>query len=369
MRQRAGINHFKKMLLGGRHCPGEHQTQLVMNEIVQLSGKRVLDPRTWQNWFNPEPPRARSDAIACLDQCAAVLTNLGTKRRNFYQELIAGGLVRKLLEPTKSKSPEAALRQRAREYIPISNLHLHLDAVDVAALTVGNGSVDWETLKTIAAERIMELLHLLWNPRSGRIYSTFSSGLKLILDASNDSERAEMRRVMDAFTPPMFDLWVAKPPMPNAKAQSDLRDLSPNQVHRILLALAADTEFLCADRLEAWTLDLTSATLSLHALSWANRYEIFVRHLEPEAIYLDALESLFYRDCDLEDLLQFLLRAHELGRFKWNQESYEKLICARSIYDAFLSDLGISSAMAAAACMSCESVHPIILKNFESKSR
>lgn len=108
-----------------------------------------------------------------------MLPNLGIKRRNFYQELIAGGLVRKLLEPTKSKSPESALRNRAREYIPISSLHLHLDAVDVAVLTVDNGSVDWETLKTIAAERIMELLHLLWNPRSGRIDSTFSPDLKL----------------------------------------------------------------------------------------------------------------------------------------------------------------------------------------------
>ncbi|CAN7637608.1 hypothetical protein LJR189_004867 [Acidovorax delafieldii] len=67
MRQRAGINHFKKMLLGSRHCPEEHQTQLVMNEIVQLSDKRVLDLRNWQNWFIPEPPRARSDAIACSD--------------------------------------------------------------------------------------------------------------------------------------------------------------------------------------------------------------------------------------------------------------------------------------------------------------
>jgi len=362
MRQRAGINHFKKMLLGNKHCPGEPQTRLVMKEVERLSEASTLDPRTWKNWFNPVPPRARSDAIACLDQCAAELPNLGTKRRSFYQELMAGGLVRQLLKPTKSKSPESALRQRACEYIPISNLHLHFDAIDVAELAVGNGSVDWETLKAIAAERVMELLHSLWNPRSGRIYSTFSSNLKLSWDTSSDTERAEMRRVLDSFSPPMFDAWMVKPPKPDGEALSDLRDLSPSQVHRILLALAADTEFLCADRLEAWSLDLSSATLALHAFAWANRYEIFVRQIEPEAIYLDALESLFYRDGDAEDLLQFLSRAHELGRFAWTPGSYEKLVCARSIYEAFLSDLGISLAMVSTATMSCESAHPIIVK-------
>lgn len=362
MRQRAGINHFKKMLLGNKHCPGEPQTRLVMDEIERLLETSTLDPRTWQNWFKPEPPRARSDAIACLDQCAAELPNLETKRRNFYQELMAGGLVRQLLKPTKSKSPESALRQRASEYIPISNLHLHFDAIDVAALDVGNGSVDWETLKTIAAERILELLHLLWNPRSGRIYSTFSSDLKLSWDTSSDSERVEMRRVLDGFSPPAFDAWMVKPPRPDAEALSDLRDLSASQVHRMLLALAADTEFLRADRLEAWSLDLSCATLALHAFAWANRYEIFARHVEPEAIYLDALESLFYRDGDAEDLLQFLTRAHELGRFAWTPGSYEKLICARSTYEAFLSNLGVSPAMVSTAIMSCESVHPIIVK-------
>lgn len=362
MRQRAGINHFKKVLLGNKHCPGEPQTRLVMNEIERLLETSTLDPRTWQNWFDPEPPRARSDAIACLDQCAAELPNLGTKRRNFYQELMVGGLVRQLLKPTQSKSPESALRQRAREYIPITNLHLHFDAVDVAALAVGNGSVDWETLKAIAAERLMELLHLLWSPRAGRIYSTFSSDLKLSWDISSDSERVEMRRVLDSFSPPAFDAWMDKPPRPDAETLSDLRDLSASQVHRILFGLAADTEFLRADRLEAWSLDLSSATLALHAFAWANRYEIFVHHVEPEAIYLDALESLFYRDGDAEDLLQFLSRAHELGRFAWTPGSYEKLVCARSTYEAFLSDLGVSPAMVSAAIMGCEAAHPIIVK-------
>lgn len=70
---------------------------------------------------------------------------------------MVGGLTRQL--PThKSLS---ALRQRAREYIPITNC-INFDAVDVAALAVGNGSVDWETLKAVA-ERLMELLHLLWS--------------------------------------------------------------------------------------------------------------------------------------------------------------------------------------------------------------
>ena len=362
IRQRAGINHFKKALLGTQHCPGEPQTQLVMDAIAQLSETSTLDPRTWHNWFNAEPPRARSDAIACLDQCAAELPTLHAKCRDFYQELMAGGLVRRLLESTKSKSPEAALRQRAHEYVPISNLHLHFDAIEVAALTVDNGAVGWETLKTIAAERVMELLHLLWNPRSGLIYSTFSSDLALDWETSSNTERAEIRRVLERFSPPVFEAWMVKPPKPNFEALSEQRDLSPTQVHRTLLALASDTDFLRADRLEAWSFDLASATFALHARAWANRYEIFVRNVEPEAIYLDALESLFYRDDGEEDLLEFLSRAHELGRFMWTPESYEKLICAKSTYHALLSSLGVSPSMVSAAGMRCESVHPIVLK-------
>ena len=158
IRQQAGINHFKRLLLASLHRPGEPQTELVMDKIALQLESSTLDPRTWRNWFNASPPKARSDAISNLDKCAAALEKQGSRARNFYQELMLGGLVRRLLEPTKSKSPESIIRQRAKDYIPTTNLHLHFDAIDVAALTEGNGVVEWETTKAIAAERLMELV-------------------------------------------------------------------------------------------------------------------------------------------------------------------------------------------------------------------
>lgn len=333
-----------------------------MDAIAKVLETSTLDPRTWRNWFKSKPPRARSDAIACLDRCAAELQMPHSKCLNFYQELITGGFVRRLLAPTKSTSPETALWQRAREYVPISSLHLHFDAMEVAALAVGNGSADWETLKTIAAERVMEILHSLWNPRTGTIYSTFSSDLALDCEVSSGAEHAEIRPVLERFSSAMFDAWMSKPPKPNFEAMSEQRDLSATQVHRILLALAADTDFLRADRMNAWSIDLASAAFALHALAWVHRYEMFVHHIEPETIYLDALQSLLYREGGKEDQLEFLSRAHHFGRFMWTSASYEKLICAKSNYHALLSSLGVSSALMSVVGMSCESVHPIVLK-------
>lgn len=359
LRQRAGTNHFKELLLKNQHRPGEPQVQLVMDSIAQLVDSSTLDPRTWRNWFGRSPARARVDAVLCLDQCAAQIPGLRKQPPNFYQELICGGLMRRLSTPTKSKSPKAVLEQRACDYTPISALHLHFDAIDVATFSSSNGAADMETVKVVATERLMEILHHRWHPRFGHVYPSLTSDLALEWAASTEAERTVIRRTLDRFTPPMFDHWLSLPPRPKVDSFADSRDLAPTQVHRLLLALAADAEFLRADRADAWSLDLATSALTLHSHVWAKGYMIAACGVEPEVIYLAALDSLLYGE-DKDDELELLLsRALALGEFDWMPDSYETLISARQRYHVLLDSLGLAPSMVAVAVESCESAHPI----------
>jgi hypothetical protein len=206
------------------------------------------------------------------------------------------------------------------------------------------------------------LLHLLWHPRSGLIYSTLTSEFEL---AKRDGIKAEpidgKSGAGDAYTL-MIEAWMSRPPKPEFHACEGYRDLSHVQVHRTLLTLASDARFLQADRMSAWSLDLASSALALRALAWTKRYDIFVQGAEPEVIYLDAMESLMFRENRSEEMFEFLSRAHELGRFKWTLDSYVALICARNDYRALLDSLGIRPSQVQAAVNRCEHIHPIILE-------
>lgn len=359
LRQQAGTNHFKELLLKNQHRPGEPQVQLVMDSIAQLVESSTLDPRTWRNWFGRSPARARVDAVLCLDQCAAQIPGLREQPPNFYQELICGGLMRRLSAPTKSKSPTAVLEQRACDYTPISALHLHFDAIDVATFSSSGGAVDTETVKVVAAERVMEILHHRWHPRSGHVYPSLTSDLALEWAVATEAERAAIRRTLDRFTPPMFDHWLNMPPKPKVSSFAGLRDLAPVQIHRLLFALAADAKFLRADRVHAWSLDLATSALALNALVWAKKYMIAACGVEPEVIYLAALDSLFYGEEDAEELELLLPQALALGGVDWTPDSHEKLIDARQSYLTLLNSLGLAPSNAAAAVESFERAHPI----------
>lgn len=361
LRLRMGVNHFKKCLLGDRHVPGQAQTQLVMDELSQSSSSAMLASRTWASWFEQAPPRARRGTIATLDQCASSFSRSPAGGQDFYQELILGGLVQRLLAPTESKSPEFVLWQRAAEYIPQTSLHLHMDAIEVSGLSVGNGAVNWDVVKMIATSRITEILHLLWNHRSGRMYSVLSH------DVSEAGELAAGHFSAHAETPShteldqIFHAWESRPRKPKKEAIAGQRGLSAAQVHRTLLALAADVELLQGRTFEAWWLDLASAALALHSSTWVHRYEVFTDPEEPEVIYLDALQSVYFRSTTLEETVRFLVEIHALGAFPWTSESYAKILLAQCAYRTALSELALSPALVEAGYLSCEARHPLVL--------
>lgn len=359
LRLRAGVNHFKMRLLGGRHVAGQAQTQLVMDELSQSSSIGGLAPRTWASWFEQVPPRARMGTIAGLDRCASSISPQIAVGRDFYQRLIAGGLVQRLLAPTESKFPESVLRQRAAEYVPLTSLHLHLDAMEVASLSVGNGAVAWDVVKMIATSRVAEILHLLWNQRSGLIYSAVASDITDEAEPETNSTEVDSDSSSQVQFSRVLRAWEGKPRRPQAEAFAGQWDVSAMQVYRTLLALAADVHLLRGKVLEAWSLDLASAALMLHSSAWVKKHEVFTHENAPETIYLDALQSVYFRTASLEETVELLARVHEHGGFAWTLESYGKILFAQSAYRAALNELSISPALVEAAYHGCEDAHPL----------
>lgn len=325
-----------------------------------LNHSPLLAPRTWASWSEHAPPRPRADRIANLDRCANSFLLCAAGEKNFYQELIVGGLVQKLLAPTESKSPEFVFRQRAAEYVPKTTLHLHLDAIEIASLSVGNGAVGWGVVKKIATSRIAEILHSRWNHRLGSMYSAFAKNFGEETSLAMDSLQTDADLSLDAQLEQVARAWLARPRKPSQKLTSGHRGLSAEQVYRTLLALAADVELLKGEIFENWWLDLASAALMLHSSSWVNRHEIFTDLEAPEVIYLDALQSVYFRPSTLEETVRFSIDMRDLGKFPWDIESFALILSAQTAYRALLSELALSPAMVEAAYFSCEAAHPII---------
>jgi hypothetical protein len=57
--------------------------------------------------------------------------------------LVHGGLVHTMLAPSKSKHALDMLIARADKYQPLTAISLHLDAVEIAAMSDGFGNVPW----------------------------------------------------------------------------------------------------------------------------------------------------------------------------------------------------------------------------------
>lgn len=347
LRLTAGINHFKRQLLGEAHAANVPQTSLVMSRFQRGLGVRGVDSRTWSSWFADPPPRPRPSAVDSLDlwvtkkalDCGVGFRDDG----HFYRELITQGLAHALLSPTASQDPEMAVRIRVAEYVPASALHLHLDAMEIAGLMSGNGSVSCETLKDIGAVRVMQLLHERWNVRSGWIYPSLSSDLSLHLSQVSEEEGAEIKRVLDRFTPSAFDFTLKKTPLPVLCAFADQRDLAPSQVHQTLLAIAGDGQFLQGDRMEAWCLDLASSCLALHALARARWLMGVARRIESETIYLAALEALLFVELDENELGELVGQVNVVGRFDWSADVFDTLVKAREHYHKRLQTYGLTA--------------------------
>ncbi len=371
LRLRFTINVFKKYLLGSKNLPGIAQVEDVFEEL-QIDDKELLSDETWKNWFKHKYVSTKRGKIENLDLLAkdkiTVKTEHGSETGrlpdHYFKELCFGGLVSELIKPTRTKATSKLdkLIERANNYTPISLLHLHLDAIEVITLNDDFYDVPWEKVMEIASRRILEILFDCWGPRNGQFYSSFSSSLKLRWDEADENERKQIREFYSQFQPDIFEEKMQPGAEPDWGLIGVSDDVAPQHIYKALFAMAADTEFLVEDRLEAWALSLATAALAMHALAWSDRYTIFGLQITEEMVFWGALSLLFFNsetdDVDSKHLRSAMKRCQA----EWDERSFDVFTAARKIYYDELADCGTSFQDIMCIVKTAKNVHPQIYR-------
>lgn len=300
-----------------------------------------------------------------LDEVASrafrwITPNDGDQRtlpEHFYVDFLGGGLLRCLLAPTDSSEVVSVLRSRAASYQPMSAWHLHFDALELRAHSDNFAGVPWEEVVRIGAGRVMELLHELWRPRDGRIYSALSSDTRRQWDLASAEERLAIRERFSRFRPDRYEACMREGASPSWQIAGVGSDVHAAHAHRLLFAIGADTEFLQGDRLSAWALDLATAGLAAHALAWTDRYRLFGRQVNEELLFLAAIDALMLTAPSVgpenetvgdRDARHFVEIERELSAAMaccasdWRHGGMTGLQSARVVYANELRELGIS---------------------------
>lgn len=361
------INAFKRLLLGDEHVPGKPQTSSVFDSLVYHGVTWNFSERTWQNWFldptcSPQPKKIEVlDQVArlCLDQRSLGKTSQGVAS-NPISELATGGLVHKLLTPSKAKRLWPVVVARAMDYEPASPLHLHLDAIEVASLADGYGDISWQAIKSVASQRILEILDSRWNPRSGSIFDSLSSDLTLEWNAAGDEERERIRKSLGAFKPDLFQKFMKEKPQPDWRRMGIKPDIASHHVYKRLFTMAVDSRFLRADRFDAWFLDLATAALAMYSLAWADRYTTSGIGLEDEKMFWDAFDQLLFGHEQLKfdqfDIGLAMVRCDA----DWDEPACNMLLGARERYQAELASLGVTPEVVMAVARQGADAHPLV---------
>ena len=363
------LNFFKCQILGRKHVPMEPQTEEVLNALSHVGMEETFDPRTWNGWFSKEARRARGDSLIYLDKAALLMPPIDVENDllyarpgpTFYSKMMEGGLSKELLEPCTTKKAKYALIQRADEYQPLSQWHLHLDAIETVALTDGNGNADWETVKRIGAVKVLSLLHERWNVRDGSIYPSLTSNFRVEYELASETVKEEMRQSCSRMRPNLFQPLMEKAAIPDWSRVKVAVDVGPTQVHRLLFSLAADTDFLVADRFNAWALDLASAALATMALAMTDRYNNFGPTPGPDMEFWDAYEVLFFRNEESQDFIfDSLCLAMGSLDARFSSGSLELLVAAGARYKHAIAQLGIKPEQVLEMTFRCLDIHPLI---------
>lgn len=370
LRMMVATNHFKRLLLGDRHEPGLHQENTTLNELAPRCKDVDFTGKTWKSWFESPQIIPRIGKMQTLDEIASCAIRVVSKRNGeekalpaeFFSQLVHGGLVKKMMQASKSKHPLVALRDRAESYKPISALHLHLDAIEISALSEGYGDIPWETVKRIGAERIHNILTDRWGPRHGSIYFELSSDLRLRWDAASSEERLDIRKDLARFRPDPFESILYARAIPDWNVAGIESDISAQHIYKALFSLAADVKFLTADRLTAWALDLATAGLAMHALAWTDRFTTFDQPVSDELIFWCALDDLMFKMALIDSENQDFVGAMSRCTAEWTTESFNVFLRAREIYHDELYELGTGINVVNAIAMQATKAHPIILR-------
>lgn len=345
LRFRVALNYFKKCLLGGAHIPGKPQTSAVVQALELLApvDNRSSPPTqpTWNSWFSQKVvPKRRK--VEVLDQIRNDIEKSGNPT-NFLQEMIFGGLVSVMTQPSRTKDQELHLKIKAEQYNPISPIHLFLDAAEIVTLKTDFQDPISLSLRQVASFKLKSILYSRWNPRDGSVYPEFHSNFHDQLGISNTTQKKNVRSQFDTYKPNITDLLSDKVPTPDWSLVGIDDDVAPEHIHKLLLSMSADTSFLTTDhRLSTWALDLVISTLALFSGALTHRFLIFGKRASPEAQHLNALYTALFKSRDNTDYEYIELpTSHEqnYGFHKMHIEIFDK---ARISLERILNPLDIS---------------------------
>lgn len=349
LRLRFAINRFKHLLLGDIHDPGKPQTDSVLDELGKWVKEEDLPwtERTWQQWFLQTPNIPKLGKIESLDQIAGILKinavgdfgNMNSKKT--FSEMVHGGLLRSMLMPTKAKNVLNALYERANSYEPISPLHLHLDAIEVAAWTKHFKKIPWFEVTSVAAGRIMQLLAERWSPRHGNIYAQLSSDIQLQCEAASPDEKRHMLESYSRLLRVKNDQLLQPGAKPDWRKLGCNEDIAPAHIYKLLFGMAAEPNFLVSDRFDSWFLDMATAALAMHAMAWIDRYDI-MGNMTDEKIYWGGFDEIFFAEDPLESDGWGIKDAMTLCQADWHPVSFSLFSKAREKYRELIEDGGLS---------------------------
>lgn len=351
LRTKFALNHFKRLLLGNDlHIPRRAQKTAIFRKLAKHTVESEFNDRTWCTWFSAPQIIPKVENIKELDRLASkfpVISKHGLDDKKlppkYFDNMVHGGLVRKMLKASKAKHPLIALISNAEEYQPVSALHLHLDAIEICALSVGHGKISLDKVKQVGAERILTLLAERWGPRHGTIFSELSSDLRLAWNAATPAKQSDIRNGYARLTPNVFEKHLKDRAIPDWRIAGIESDISPLHIYKALFSLAADTKFLVADRLETWALDLATAALAMYTLAWTEYEATLGKGLGNESSFWIAFRNLFFNTESINLKNYDIKEAMDRCRSDWNMESFDIYKNARSTYLTELTAVGTSA--------------------------
>lgn len=368
IRFKAARNLFKHIVLQGFHEANKPQTVSLLRELAEMDS--LIADRTWQSWFASQSPLPKPTKIRALDQYLVqlrrrradkcVLPSYGEIRDGCFSDLVYGGLMQALLAPTEASDAIHTLMYRAQKYQPMSPLHLHFDAVDAAGWHKDYGGVPWSTVAAIASDRILQLLDDRWSPRSGAVYTGLGSDLSLKWAVADELQRSEIRCSLDELSPNLFERLMTRQPSPDWQRLGVPPDIPYEHVYKLLFALAADPRFLVEGRLRAWSLDLATSALAMHALAWTDRYNTMALGMPPELQYWAAFHEILFNPDHNEIDYWSIASVMENWPADWSEGAAAVIGKARNVYSALLKDLGLVPGDVCAGLFKTRKERPLI---------
>lgn len=321
IRRIAACNLLKAVCLGEKHDVGADQYELMYPYFSKVAGVSDIPGKdTWKKWL-AGAAMFKDSKLSILDKTFREVT----EHEDFIISLVQG-------QNYAGKRPAN------------SPIHLHFDALDAAGYWGGGDEEDWVNKKQARAEKIFRTLHHEWDPSSGPIYSTFTSDLQLKLDTASDEERKTIRESYAKCQPDPFERFLNMPPKPDSELRHSFELASPASVWKYLFDLAKDFNFLVADRLERWALDLATASAAMYAIVYSNRYDtIGSTRPRKETLIAAGTDELFWKaDTDLSIVLWRFGGLIEEVPEEILLPLYCRLWEARECYWKWMSALGIS---------------------------